>query len=331
MSLLGSTRAGHLRVPGLRARALGTAAWWLVRRLASGVVVLYGAATVSFIALHLLPGDPVATVLGGMPATPAVVRQVRAELGTGQSWPHEYLRYLGHLATGNLGYSYQLNEPVSRAIGQQLGSTVTLAAAAAVLGVLGALVTALATAGPQRRVRRIAVSGLELVAISTPTFWSAILLLTLFSFRLHLFPVVGGGGIQGLALPAVTLALPTAAVLGRVMRAELDRALAQPFAVTARAHGLRESHIRSRHALRHAVLPAVTLSGWIIGSLLSGAVLVETVFGRAGIGRVAQEAISNGDLPVVVGVVLLSATVFVLLNIAVDVLYLVIDPRLRAA
>jgi peptide/nickel transport system permease protein len=295
------------------------------------VVVLFGAATVAFIALHLLPGDPVATVLGGEPATPAVVRQVRAELGVGQPWPHEYVRFLGHLATGNLGYSHQLNEPVSRAIGEQLGSTVALAAAAAALGVVGALGSALATAGPRRRIRRLAVGGLELVAISTPTFWSAILLLTVFSFRLHLFPVVAGGGLQGLVLPAVTLALPIAAVLGRVLREELGRALAQPFAVTARAHGLRESRIRSRHALRHAALPAVTLSGWIIGSLLSGAVLVETVFGRPGIGRVAQEAISNGDLPVVVGVVVLSAAVFVVLNIAVDALYLVIDPRLRAA
>ncbi|MFD0635748.1 ABC transporter permease [Catenulispora yoronensis] len=199
------------------------------------------------------------------------------------------------------------------------------------LGILGALASALATAGPGRRFRRLAVGGLELVAVSTPTFWSAILLLTLFSFRLHLFPVVGGDGLAGLVLPTLTLALPIAAVLGRLLREELDRALAQPFAVTARAQGLRESRIRSRYALRHAALPAVTLSGWIIGSLLSGAVLVETVFGRPGIGRVAQEAIFDGDLPVVVGVVMLSAAVFVVLNIVVDTLYLLIDPRLRAA
>jgi peptide/nickel transport system permease protein len=315
------TAAG--RMPG--------AAWWLARRLVSGIWVLFGAATVSFAALHLLPGDPVATVLGGEPATPAVVQQVRADLGVGQPWPREYLQFLGHLATGDLGYSYQLNEPVSQAVGSQLGATVTLAAAAAALGVFGALATSLATAGPGRRVRRFLVGAVELVAISTPTFWSAILLLTLFSFQLRLFPVVGAGGLQSLVLPAVTLAFPIAAVLGRVMREEMDHALTQPFVVTARAHGLREGTIRSRHALRHAALPAVTLSGWIIGSLLSGAVLVETVFGRPGIGQVAQNAISDGDLPVVVGVVLLSAAVFVVLNIAVDVLYLVIDPRLRAA
>jgi peptide/nickel transport system permease protein len=297
----------------------------------SRLLVLLGAATVAFLALHLLSGDPVAATLGALPSTPEIVTRVRAELGVDEPFLQQYAEFIGRLVTGDLGTSYQLDRPVIEVIGEQLGSTLVLAGTSAVLGFATALAVALSTTGPRRRTRRLVASAAELTVVSTPTFWLGILLLTAFSFRLKVFPVVGDeGGVQSLVLPAVTLALPVAAVLTQVLRGELDHALTQPFALTARAHGLRESAVR-RLALRHALLPVTTLAGWFVGSLMSGAVLVETIFGRPGVGRVTAQAVTNGDLPVVVGVVLLSAVTFVVLSAAVEVLYRAIDPRLRVA
>lgn len=304
--------------------------WRVLRFFASRALVLLGAATVAFLALHLLPGDPVAATLGALPSTPEIVARVRAELGVGEPIPQQYVEFLLRLVTGDLGTSYQLDRPVTEVVGEQLSSTLVLAATAAVLGFALALAVALATTGRRRRGRRFFASAVELTVVSTPSFWLGILLLTAFSFRLRIFPVVGDeGGVPSLVLPAVTLALPIAAVLAQVLRGELDHALTQPFALTARAHGLTERAVR-RLALRHALLPVTTLAGWIVGSLMSGAVLVETIFGRPGVGRVTAQAVTNGDLPVVVGVVLLSALLFVALSALVEVLYLVIDPRLRS-
>jgi len=154
-------------------------------------------------------------------------------------------------------------------------------------------------------------------------------LLSVFSFRFGWFPVSGAGGAVALVLPAVTLALPIAGVLTQVLRDGLDRALDEPFALTARARGLRENAVLVRHALRHALLPAVTLTGWLFGILLGGAVIIEQVFGRPGLGQVTLQAVSSQDMPVVLAVVTLSAFVYVLLNTAADLAYVVIDPRLR--
>jgi peptide/nickel transport system permease protein len=167
------------------------------------------------------------------------------------------------------------------------------------------------------------------VLVSTPPFLIGLVLLSVFSFRLGLFPVSGNRGAAALVLPAVTLALPIAGVLTQVLRDGIDRALDEPFAVTARARGLSERAVLVRHALRHALLPAVTLLGWLFGTLLGGAVIVEAVFGRSGLGQVTLQAVTSADLPVVLAVVVFSAFVYVLLNTAADLAYLIIDPRLR--
>jgi peptide/nickel transport system permease protein len=172
---------------------------------------------------------------------------------------------------------------------------------------------------------------LELLFLSTPPFWVGILLLTEFSFRLHLFPVIGNRGIRSLVLPWITLALPLAGVLAIVMREGLDRALEQPFALTVRARGATERRLRLRHALRHALLPVLTISGVTLGQLLGGIVVIETVFARQGIGQVAVTAVEGRDFPVVIGIVVLAALAFVIINAAVDLLYRVVDPRIRAA
>ncbi|MDW5596839.1 ABC transporter permease [Conexibacter stalactiti] len=299
-------------------------------RLATMVAVMVGAATVAFLALELVADDPVRTVIGLRPATPELLAQVRSDLGLDRSLPERWLLWVGGIAHGDLGTSYQLQRPVLEIVGEQLLPTVELALTAFLLGAAGGTLLALATAG--RRPRARAASGAaELLALSTPPFWLGIVLLTVFSFQLGWFPVIGAGesGLRALVLPAVTLAVPIAAMLAQVLRDGLEQALAQPFATTARARGISELRLRTHHALRHALLAVMTLSGWIVGSLLGGAVVVETVFGRQGIGRVAATAISSADVPTVMGVVLLSSFFFVVVNALVDLLYPLVDPRLR--
>ncbi len=198
-----------------------------------------------------------------------------------------------------------------------------------ITAVVIAVISAVTTAGRGRPVRA-AAGAWELVAVSLPSYWLGILLLTAFSFQLRIFPVIGAQDLAALVLPALTLALPIAGVLAQVLREGLEAALAQPFAVTARARGLSQFSVRLRHALRHAAASLATLTGWLVGSLLGGAVLVETVFGRSGIGALTLQAVGNKDMPVVMGVVLLSALVFVVISNVVDLLHAAIDPRVRA-
>src|ERR1700677_632484 len=302
---------------------------WLLRRLLLGIVVLWGAATLAFIALHLLPGDPARLIAGAESETsPAVIAHIRAEYGFSRPVLVQYGIFLAGLARGRLGTSYQLGQPVSAAIGGQLWSTASLALGAAVIGLVLAFALAVTTAGRPRL--RAVTSTFELVCISTPSFWVGIMLLTAFSFRLHLFPVIGNSGISSLVLPWITLALPIAGVLGLVMREGMQRALDQPFALTVRARGATEHRLRLRHAVRHSLLPVLALSGWSLSQLLGGVVVVETVFARQGIGELVVNAVSGRDFPVVTGVVLLTTLVLVVINIVVDLLYRVVDPRLRA-
>ena len=303
----------------------------VLRRVLTAAAVLFGAATLAFAALELIPGDPVATLLGpATTASPAVRAQIAAEYGFDKPVPVQYLDFLGRLLHGDLGQSYQLQRPVGSLLTGQLGPTAQLAAAAIVLAVLAALVSAVATAGRRPAWRGVAIAG-ELLAVSVPTYWSGILLLTVFSFQLRIFPVAGDQGLPALVLPAVTLALPVGGVLGQVLREGLEAALAEPFVVTARARGLSQTAVRLRHALRHAAVPLLTLTGWLTGTLFGGAVLVETVFGRPGIGTLTLQAVSSKDMPLVTGIVLLSAAVFVAISTLLDLLYLAIDPRLRTS
>lgn len=302
----------------------------VARRLAGAIGVLLGAATLAFLVLHLIPGDPVTVLLGpNTSVTPQVRLQIAEQYGFDRPVIEQYLTYLGHLVRGDLGESYQLQRPVAALIGAQLAPTAALALAALVLAVVLALLSALATAGRRPAWRGLAIL-YELVAASTPSYWVGVVLLTFLSFRFRLFPVAGGQDLRSLVLPAVTLALPVAGVLAQVLRESLENALEQPFVVTARARGLSETATRTRHALAHAAVPTLTLTGWITGTLLGGAVLVEAVFGRPGLGSLTLSAVDSKDMPVVIGVVLLSAAVFVALANLVDILSAAIDPRLRS-
>lgn len=303
----------------------------IARRLGPAVAVLLGAATLAFLTLQLIPGDPVSVLLGPSNAgSPEVRAEIAREYGFDRPVADQYLHYLGRLLQGDLGQSYQLQRPVWSLIGDQLWPTVQLALAALVLAVVLAGVSAVATAGRRPAFRAVA-SVWELISASTPSYWVGIVLLTVFSFRFHVFPVAGAEGFASLVLPAVTLALPLTGVLAQVLREGLEAALEQPFVVTARSRGVGLTAVRLRHALRHCAIPLLTLTGWLTGSLIGGAVLVETVFGRPGIGSLVLQAVSAKDMPVVIGVVLLSAFVFVVISTVVELLHPVIDPRLRSA
>jgi peptide/nickel transport system permease protein len=195
------------------------------------------------------------------------------------------------------------------------------------VAIVFAVGSAVLTAG--KKLPRSIAAGTELVLISTPSFWLGIVLLFVFSFTLKLFPVSGDRNFAALVLPALSLGLSLGAVIGQVLREGLERALEEPFALTVRSWGTSNLVLRLRHGLRHASLPAVTLTGWLIGGLLSGAVITEAVFGRPGLGRITVDAVLYHDLPVVLAVAIFSAFIYVVMSTIVDVLYLLIDPRLR--
>ncbi|NYD66206.1 ABC transporter permease [Agromyces atrinae] len=295
-------------------------------RLLGVVVVLWGAATLAFLTLRLIPGDPVDVMLGPQAQVSDAVKQgIREDLGLDRPPVVQYVDYLARLVQGDLGMSYQLRMPVVDVIGRQLGATVQLTALALALAVVVALVVAVVARG--RTLRSIGAA-VELVVVSAPVFWIGLVLLTIFSFTLHWFPVAGGSGLPGLVLPAVTLALPISALLSQVLRDGLERAEQQPFATTVRARGASEVRLVGVHTLRHAATNALTLTAYLIGSLLGGAVLVESVFGRPGIGRVTLTAITDRDMPVVMGIILMSALVFVIVNLLVDLAHRALDPRI---
>jgi peptide/nickel transport system permease protein len=302
---------------------------WGLRRLGVILAVLWGAATIAFVAVKLIPGDPVAILAGGENVADKAERAVLfQQYGLNRPLAAQYMRYLGKALTGNFGESYQYRQPVIAVIGDAAGPTLHLAGGAILLALCLAIANALATAGRSRGLRTV-FSGLELVLLSTPVYWIGIALLALFSFRLHWFPVVGSDGFASLVLPVVALSLPLAALLGQVLRDGLEEALAQPFALTVRTRGVGETALRLRHGLRHAALAASTLTGTLLAGILGGSVLTETVFGRSGIGQITLQAIKTRDMPLVLGLVMMSALAFVVINLLVDMLYLVIDPRLR--
>ncbi|MQY20191.1 ABC transporter permease [Nocardia macrotermitis] len=299
------------------------------KRLLAAVAVVFGAASLGFVALQLLPGDPVDWLLGpNMTASPDLRARVRADYGFDRPVFEQYLSYLNTVLHGQLGTSYQLQQPVTTLIANQLAPTAELAVTALVLALAIAIAAAVATAGRRPRLRA-GVSTAELVVTSAPQYWVGILLLTGFSFQLRVFPVAGAQTPAALVLPAITLALSIAGVLSQVLREGLEAALTQPFIVTARARGASLSAVRLRHALRHAAAPLLTLTGWLTGTLLGGVVPVETVFGRPGIGSLVLQAVTSRDMPVVMGVILLSAVVFVVISTLVDLLQLALDPRIR--
>ncbi|WP_312802991.1 ABC transporter permease [Corynebacterium variabile] len=309
---------------------------YIPQRILYGVVIVWAAWTLTFLILYALPGDPVATMLSGSgqsDATPEQVDELRRQYGLDRSLPGQYLAALGGLLTGDLGSSYLTGESVTTSLAETLTTTLGLAVAALVLGgVVGtATAVAAATTGRSPRLRRLGdvLSGLPVLGVSLPTFWVGLLLLQIFSFRLGWVPALGGTGPAGLVLPAVTLAVPVAATVGQVLQRSLTASWRQQFTTTYRAAGYTTGRLLTTHALRASLGPLLAVGGVLTGQLLGGAVVVETVFTRNGLGRLLVTSVSSQDIPVVLGVVTVSAVIFVVVNIITDLLLPVVDARTR--
>ncbi|ABS02428.1 ABC transporter permease [Kineococcus radiotolerans] len=310
-------------------------AGYVARRLGQAVVVLWAAFTVTFAILYLLPSDPVSIMLAGgrggeqTAVDPAQVAALRAEHGLDDPLPVQYLHALWRTLHLDFGNSIQNGAPVSALIADALPQTALLAAAAGALALVAGVATAFLGTWTRRGWLRTALLALPPLGVSLPTFWVGLLLVQLLSFRVPVFPALGGEGLAALVLPAVTLAVPVSASIAQVLARSLRTALAEPYVDTARAKGASRARVHLRHALRNATIPTLTVGGIVVGNLLAGAVVVETVFSRVGIGRLTVTAVNGQDIPLVQGLVLLAAAVFVVTNLVVDLLYPVLDPRLR--
>lgn len=326
-----------LGAPPVRRAATGTAPRLrrIVEKIGGAVVVLFGAATAAFAAQAALPGDRATVILNiragqAIERTPAELAQINEQYGLQNPLVVQYLDYIGGLLRGDLGISYQQFKPVTEVILQQIGPTVALTLTAVALSWLIMIAWVTLTAG---RTGRLAGAGavVDTTAAGLPHYWLGIILLLVFSLGLGWFPVISGLSLSGIVLPALTLAIPLAGFMGQATRTEFERSLEQPFVISARMRGMSDIGVRLRHVLRHSVLPAITLSGWALGATISGAVVVETVFSRPGIGKVLVGAVNSQDLPVVTGIVILIAALYVVANLLVDLAYTLVDPRLKSA
>ena len=293
---------------------------WLVGRLLGAVFVLWAVATLIFFAIRLVPGDPAEAILGGpgSQASAEALDTVRRQYGLDQPLLVQYLAQLARLATGDLGTSYSLRTDVGRLLLDQLPGTIGLALLALVVAWALAIVTAWWATLSGR------------VASAVPHFWLGSVLVLVLSTQLGWLPPVSTGTPAGAVLPVVTLAIPVAGFLGQVTRDSLLDASSAPFALSARARGESTSGLFLRHLLRHAALPGLALSGWAFGSLLSGAVVVESVFARPGLGRTLLGAVTLRDIPLVTGVALVSALSYVVVVALGDLAERAVDPRRRA-
>ena len=302
---------------------------YIGQRLVVAITVLWGVATLVFVILRLLPGDPAALMLSEAGASAEAIAELRADLGFDKPLIVQYGQYLVNLAHGDLGTSLFARRAVVTVIAEQLPSTIGLALAAMLIAtILGAALGILAAVRAGTWIDS-AATALAVTGVSVPIFWSGLLLIWLFSVQLGWLPATGQGGLDHLILPALVLGLASSGAIARLVRTSLLDVLDQDFIRTARAKGLREGMVLTRHALKNALIPVVTIIGLQFGFLLGGTVVTETVFSRQGIGRLLVNSILWKDLPVVQGVVLLAGLVYTLVNVTVDVVYGFLDPRIR--
>lgn len=279
--------------------------------------------------LHLTPGDPAEVYLGDSRSTPELLENVREEMGLNRPLHVQYLSYMGNALRGDLGRSLQTNIPVTEQIRTRLPWTIELALSAmAISTVLGISLGMLAALKHNTIVDTLAMT-LALVGISMPVYWSSLLLIILFSVNLRWLPAIGQGGFDRVILPAFALALVSAGALARMVRSSMLEVLNQEYILTARAKGLASAAVITRHAMRNALIPVVTVLGLMFGNMLGGAVLTETIFARLGIGQMYVEAVLQKDFTLVQGTTLFIALAYVVVNIFTDILYMIIDPRIR--
>ena len=312
-------------------------AFYALRRALAAIAVLFGTTVVVFLLLRLIPGDPATAVLLTMVTPGADTAQItrgdidalRAQLGLADPFLVQYLRWLGEILSGNLGTSLRSRQPIAEELADRLPATLELAGAALVVMLLIAIPSgimgALYSGRPVDHLTRM----LSLVGDSMPGFFLGVLLIYLFAIQLGWLPAIGRSDPAGIVMPTLTLGLGVAATTSRLLRASLLDTLAQPYILMAEAKGMPRSVLLFRHALRPALIPVLTSSSLVAGGLLGGAAVIETVFAWPGIGRYMIEAIAGRDYPVIQGFTLTMASLFVVINFAVDLLYRLLDPRIR--
>jgi len=308
---------------------------YVLLRLLQAVAVVWAAFTLTWAILYALPSDPASIIaaggLQGDTADPTQVEALRVRMGLDRPAALQYLSALGHTVTGDWGTSYQSGRPVTTTLLDALPPTLAVAGLGFVLALLLGSGIGFAATYVRSPVPRQILLSLPAVGASIPTFWSALMLIQVFSFSLGWFPAFGNQGFSSTVLPAIALAVPISAVIAQVFAAALRSVMAEPWLDTARAKGASRLRAQTRHAVRAAGIPVLTMAGLLVGTLLSGTVVIETVFGRQGFGRITVDAVSSQDIPVVMGVVTFSATVFVLITLLVDLVLPALDPRIRPA
>ncbi|MGF9816500.1 ABC transporter permease [Brevibacillus agri] len=301
---------------------------YVAKRLLSLLGTLLGVSVLIFLMVHLIPGDPATQILGQF-ATPEAISQMRASLGLDQPLWQQYASFLGRLLTGDLGTSLFTGESVWEQIVARFPITMQLAVLSVVIAaIFGILLGTIAAVKQNTFVDRLVVLT-SLVGISAPGFWIALFLIWIFAYKLALFPISGYEGIHSLLLPAITLGMAEAGMIARMTRASMLEVIKQDYMRTAEAKGASLVSLVFSHGLPNAIIPVVTMIGLQVGSLMAGAVVVETVFSLQGIGSLAIEAISKRDMPTVQGMVFFMALIFALTNLIVDLIYSRIDPRIH--
>ena len=300
----------------------------MTSRLLSALITLFGVVTLVFFLIHLIPGDPVEYILGDS-ARPADRNALRQQLGLDQPLLQQYSSYLTNLLSLDLGKSLHSNQSVTAQLAERFPATLELALAAFVIAVLIAVPLGVMAARRRGTTWDTSAMTMSLLGVSIPNFWLGPMLILLFSLWLGWTPVSGREQAGSLILPAITLGASLSAVLARMVRSTLLEVLNEDYIRTARAKGLKESSVIWRHALMNAMLPVVTLLGLQLGALLAGAVITETVFSWPGIGSLLIESIQKRDYPLVQGCVLLVAVSYLFINTITDLLYQLLDPRIR--
>lgn len=302
---------------------------FIARRLLLAIPVLLGVSILVFLVLYLIPGDPAQILLFGSSPTPEQVEQLRQQLGLDQPLPAQFVGFLGRIIRGDLGESYMTGQKVASEIWSNAGPTFVLTFAAMGVGVvIGVPVGIASGVRPGSWLDRIGTAFVVL-GTSVPFFWLALVMILIFAVDLGWLPSLGTGSPQALVLPAVALGWNLAAIIARLLRNSLIDIYLQPYIRVARAKGLSGRAILVHHALKNALIPVVTILGLQFGNLVAGAVVIEVIFGRNGIGSYLVQAITAKDIPAVQGVVLFVAVLYIVVNLIVELVYGLLDPRIR--
>ena len=303
---------------------------YVVSRIGQALLVLAATFTVAFLLLQALPGDAILIKFMNpeMGLTADQIADIRASYGADRPIWEQYFHSVGNFLTGNFGYSIQAGVPVRDALAANLRPTLELAVLGFLLAALLAVALAVLANLAGMAWLRSTLQSLPSLFIAVPVFWLGIMLIQIFSFQLNLVSVISPGEVERLVLPVLTLAIPISAPLAQILMRNIDEVLTLPFVAVARAKGASHVWVLWRHVARNAVLPTLTIAGVLFGELLTGAVVTEAVFGLNGLGGLTQQAVGNQDIAVLQAIVVISAAAFVTINLAVDLLYPVLDPRL---